>query len=141
MPGAKLARLVVELHLGIERARDGIERGRDAHHLAAEALARKRVDLDVGALAHGDAAGVFLVDRDEDAQAIDAHHSDDRAAAGRADERAGIETALRDDAVERRFDASLAEAHRERPDLSFGSCLNCFGRCQRRGRLLQLLAG
>ena len=128
MPGAQLARCCCRAAPRRRAcASTGSNEGARRTTLPAEALARKRVDLDVGALAHGDAAGVVLVDGDEARAGVEAHDRDDRAAAGRPDQRAGIEPPLRDDAVERRVDARLAEAHRERPDLRLGRGLRGFG--------------
>ena len=85
MPGVELARPVVELDLGVQRARRRIERGRQrARPCPRTLLPGERVELDVGVLADADAGELALVDGDEHAQRVDARHGDDRAAARRA---------------------------------------------------------
>ena len=75
-------------------------------------------------LPDADAGDLALGDRDEDAQHVDAHDGHDRAAARRrADERARVEPAHGDDAVERRLDARLAEPRREAADLRLAPLL------------------
>ena len=97
------------MDLGVEGAGGGIERGREADDAAVEAAAGHRVELEVGGLAELEVLHVAFGGADEKTQCVDLIDGQDRAIvrAG-ADQRAGVEAALRDDAVERAGDAGLA---------------------------------
>ena len=141
MPGVELARAVVELDLGVERARRRIERGREAHDLARERSCPGSASSSTWAsLPTRDAGELALVDGDEHAQRVDARDGDDRAAARRADQRARIEPALHDDA--RRAASRCASRRGARPARAICACaglLRGLGGRELALRLLQLL--
>jgi hypothetical protein len=82
---AQLARFVVELDLGLERAGQGIEGRRHAHDLAGEVPAGQGVELDPRVHADRDSHGIGFRERQEHTQPVHAHHGRD-GAAGRADQ-------------------------------------------------------
>src|SRR5262249_17039689 len=137
-PGAKLAVGIGKLNFSLERARRRIEGGREANDLAPEALARKRIELDVRVLTDGDGVRVAFADGDEHAQRVRARDREHRPAAWRAHERAGIEASLDDDAVERRLELGLAEPNRQRRRLRVGRALRRLRRRERGVSVLEL---
>ncbi len=131
-PGAQLAR-IDEVHLGVHGAADRVEGRGHPDDLAGVALPGQGVELGRGGLAELHHGCILLVDRDEDAKHVVLLHGEDRPGAGVGPhQRARVEAALGDHAVDGGLDAGLAEACRDRLEIGLGLGVGAL-------RVLQLL--